>query len=79
MSTKSIHPLLGIGCATLLALGLVGCDDGSIMEQVAEPLNVELHEPGKYVGKHDPLLDQSGTPEHRARLAERFERAATDR
>jgi hypothetical protein len=40
---------------------------------------VELHEPGKYVGKSDPLLDQTGTPEHQARLAERFGLAAPDR
>jgi hypothetical protein len=77
-AVKSNHSSLGVGAAVLLSLMLGGCN-GAIMEMVAAPLAVELHEPGKYVGKSDPLLDQTGTPEHQSRIAERFEMAATDR
>lgn len=77
IALKSSPKLLGIGAAAVAVVALAGCD--GLVERIAEPLNVELHEPGKYVGKTDPLLDQSGTSEHQARIAERFERAATDR
>ncbi len=56
--------------ALCLGVLLAGCD---------EPPSVELHEPGVYKGAHDPLLDEAGTDEFRARLRDRMQMVQTDR
>lgn len=61
----------------LLAAGLAGCDQG--FQELDELPGVQLHEPGRYLGKLDPLLEQSGSPELANQLAERLERVQTDR
>lgn len=61
----------------LLAAGLAGCDQG--FQELDELPGVQLHEPGRYLGKPDPLLEQSGSPELANQLAERLERVQTDR
>ena len=40
---------------------------------------VELHEPGEYKGRTDPLLQASGTPEYEAQLRDRLMAIQTDR
>ena len=54
----------------MVAVGLTGC--------LEEP-EVEIHEPGQYIGVRDPLLDKSGTPEFRQQLANRLNQVQTDR
>lgn len=61
----------------LLAAGLSGCDRG--LQELDKLPGVELHQPGRYMGKRDPLLEQSGSPELANQLAERLERVQTDR
>lgn len=41
--------------------------------------SIKIHTPGEYKGKVDPLLAVAGTPEHVARLEERFRQVQTDR
>ncbi|HBR97232.1 MAG TPA: hypothetical protein DD979_07620, partial [Gammaproteobacteria bacterium] len=50
------------------AVGLLGCTD----------VREELHEPGVYKGRQDPLLEKSGA-EQDAILAQRFKSIQTDR
>ena len=57
------------GSAILLWL-LSGCTNST---------TVELHEPGEYKGKTDPLLQVSGRPEHEAQLRDRLRAVQTDR
>lgn len=59
------------GVAVLGLALLVGCAE--------EPPVVEIHEPGEYKGKLDPLLNKAGTAEHEGRLRERFRMVQTDR
>ena len=40
---------------------------------------VEIHEPGEYTGKTDPLLKVTGTPAHQQQLRERIMQVQTDR
>lgn len=44
-----------------------------------EDFFTKFHSPGEYKGDTDPLLAVAGTPEHEARLQERFRRIQTDR
>ena len=59
-----------IGLLAICFLLIAGC---------SEPPGIELHEPGEYKGKTDPLLKQSGTPEQEERLRERLLMVQTDR
>ncbi len=59
--------LIGIVAAMTL---LAGCNDST---------SVEIHEPGQYKGRRDPLLDTTVTSEHKERLANRLEMIQTDR
>ena len=54
----------------VLALLLTGC---------FEQPEVQLHEPGQYLGQQDPLLKVAGTSEQDERLAKRFQMIQTDR
>jgi hypothetical protein len=62
--------LIGFAIALLLVSSLSGCFE--------EP-EVQLHEPGQYMGQKDPLLEVAGTSEQEERLAKRFEMIQTDR
>lgn len=64
---KSIRQLIGLPVVGLL---LLGCSDST---------KIEIHEPGQYKGKADPLLIASGTPPHQAQLKERLMMVQTDR
>jgi hypothetical protein len=61
----------------LLAFVLAGCDRG--LQDVEELSGIELHQPGRYLGKDDPLLERAGTPELANQLAERLQSTQTDR
>lgn len=65
--------IVGPGLLLATALGLVGC------QKAEKALDVDLHKPGQYMGKHDPLLDKSANPQFQRRLAARLERVQTDR
>ncbi|MEZ5585200.1 MAG: hypothetical protein R3F37_22820 [Candidatus Competibacteraceae bacterium] len=54
----------------LAVLLLTGC---------SEPPTIEIHEPGVYKGKIDPLLDRSGSSELETQLRERLTQIQTDR
>ena len=51
---------------------------GMLMTGCSDPV-VELHEPGEYTGKTDPLLQIADSPQHQQRLRERFKNVQTDR
>jgi hypothetical protein len=59
-----------VGLLAICFLLIAGC---------TEPPEIELHEPGEYKGKTDPLLNQSGTAEQEERLRERLLMVQTDR
>ena len=54
----------------LAVLTLTGC---------FEQPEVVVHEPGKYMGKEDPLLKVAGSSEQDELLAKRFQMVQTDR
>jgi hypothetical protein len=64
---KSLRQLLGL---LVLSLWLPGC---------SESTKIELHEPGQYKGKADPLRLASATPQHQEQLRERLMMVQTDR
>ncbi len=68
--------LVGLGSALLLA-SLAGCDRG--LQDLDELPGVELHQPGRYLGKKDPLLEIAGSPELASQLADRLRSTQTDR
>ena len=53
-----------------LFLLVTSCGDSAI---------VELHEPGEYTGKTDPLLKVTATPAHEQQLRDRIVQIQTDR
>ena len=53
-----------------LFLLTTGCGDSA---------TVELHEPGEYSGKTDPLLKVTATPAHEQQLRDRLMQVQTDR
>lgn len=59
-----------VAIAVVSVLLLTGCN---------EQFFTKFHSPGEYKGKTDPLLAVAGTPEHEARLQQRFRRIQTDR
>lgn len=61
--------LLAVACVLGLTVLVGGCYEAN---------DVALHAPGKYLGRHDPLLDQS-TAARDAQLHKRFLLAETDR
>ena len=65
-----MKPSRRICVLAVLGLLLAGC---------SEPPTIEIHEPGVYKGKTDPLLSRSGTPELEAQLRERLTQVQTDR
>jgi uncharacterized lipoprotein YajG len=44
-----------------------------------EEPEVQLHQPGQYLGSKDPLLEIAGTAQQDERLAQRFKMIQTDR
>lgn len=66
MGTRA-HSVAMIG---VIMLTTAGCN---------EQFFTKFHSPGEYKGKTDPLLAVAGTPEHEARLQQRFRRIQTDR
>ena len=60
------------GLITVLAtvLLLTGC---------YEEAQVQVHQPGQYMGPQDPLLKLAGTAEQNERLAKRLQAIQTDR
>jgi hypothetical protein len=44
-----------------------------------EPADLGYHQPGKYVGKTDPLIARTATPEYAEQLRQRFDSVQTDR
>jgi hypothetical protein len=44
-----------------------------------EEPEVQVHEPGQYMGAKDPLLEVAGTQQQQDRLAERLKMIQTDR
>lgn len=67
--TLPLAKLTGMLCLSLSLLLLGGCEEAA----------VELHEPGVYKGKPDPLLQHAGTPEHHEQLRKRMAQVQTDR
>ncbi|MEE4375964.1 MAG: hypothetical protein V2J55_00410 [Candidatus Competibacteraceae bacterium] len=65
-----MKPSRRICVLAVLGLLLAGC---------SEPPTIEIHEPGVYKGKTDPLLSRSGTPELEEQLRERLTQVQTDR
>lgn len=63
-----------MGLPLIAVAGLGGCD-----QSIEEPPGIQLHEPGEYLGKTDPFLEKSGTPELENQLADRLRRVQTDR
>jgi len=61
---------IAVGLLFVASVALSGCLDET---------TVELHEPGEYKGRTDPLVELSGTPEFSARLEERLRQIQTDR
>lgn len=55
----------------LMVFALSGCFEEKIQQ--------ELHEPGVYKGKPDPLLQKSGTQAFTAQLEHRLKQVQTDR
>ena len=55
----------------LASLLLTGC--------IEEEIDKQLHEPGVYKGKPDPLLEMSGSQEFAAKLEQRLNQVQTDR
>ncbi|UCE31319.1 MAG: hypothetical protein JSW68_15045 [Burkholderiales bacterium] len=53
-----------------LALALTAC---------GQETAVKLHEPGKYVGEKDPLLEKSRSAQHDEAMKQRFLLVQTDR
>jgi hypothetical protein len=64
----TLRILAWAGCAAVL---LAGCYD--------EGPTVGLHEPGKYLGPKDPLLETAKSAQHEEVLAQRFKTVQTDR
>ena len=58
------------GIVLLLFLLASGCGNSA---------TVEIHEPGEYSGKTDPLLKVAGTPAHEQQLRDRIMQVQTDR
>ena len=54
----------------ILLGSLPGCSDST---------DVELHEPGQYLDKSDPLLELTEKPEHGEQLRKRLMMVQTDR
>jgi hypothetical protein len=50
-----------------------------VLTACSKPPAWDYHESGKYLGKLDPLVTQSATPEHAKRLQERFASVQMDR
>ena len=65
---------LGIAVLPLVLLA-AGCDQVSTVELP----KVEMHEPGVYRGKPDPLLEIAGTPDQAKKLQNRIMQIQTDR
>ena len=57
--------------AIFLSMVLTGC--------IHEEIEQQLHEPGVYKGKPDPLLEKSGSQEFAAKLEQRLNQVQTDR
>ena len=66
-----MRTLLSLASAALVITALTGCDDPKA--------TVQLHEPGKYVGKVDPLLEKSKDGANDKALQERFAQIQRDR
>ena len=62
-----------------LALPLAGAALLWLLAGCTESTTVELHEPGEYLGKTDPLLQVAGTREQAEKLRERVLMVQTDR
>ena len=61
--------MLAIGLVSLTALA--GCDDPKA--------TVKLHEPGKYLGKQDPLLGKTAGGANDKAIKDRFAQIQSDR
>lgn len=62
-----------IPAAALIAAGL------ALAACSGEEQKAQLHEPGKYLGVRDPLVEKSRSPQHTEALVKRFAMIQTDR
>ncbi|MDX1604723.1 MAG: hypothetical protein R3202_00950 [Candidatus Competibacterales bacterium] len=70
-----------IGAVLAAGLLLAGCGGGDrpSLQAVEQVTGIDLHEPGQYMGKTDPLLQKSGTEQLANQLADRLQQVQTDR
>lgn len=66
-----MRTIISLASGLVVVAALTGCDDPKA--------TVQLHEPGKYVGKVDPLLEKSKDGANDKALQERFAQIQRDR